>query len=164
MRKFIQQKLKDQKGLTLIELLAVIVILAIIAAIAIPAIGNIINNSRVGAIKSDGLNALAAAQLYLADDEDFFETTVGGTLNTDITMDELNPNYIDDEASFEGDSTFKITKNSTTGELELTAIGTIGGVEVEFNNATKAQVSALVNSADVTSGAVAENSAGVKER
>ena len=38
--------LKNQKGLTLVELLAVIVILGIIAAIAVPAIGNIIENSR----------------------------------------------------------------------------------------------------------------------
>ena len=67
MRKFIQNKLKEQKGLTLIELLAVIVILAIIAAIAIPAIGNIIDNSRVGTMKADNLNAIAAAELFLID-------------------------------------------------------------------------------------------------
>ena len=40
---------KNKKGLTLIELLAVIVILGIIAAIAVPAIGAIINNSRTEA-------------------------------------------------------------------------------------------------------------------
>ena len=38
--------LKNEKGLTLIELLAVIVILAIIAAIAIPSIGGIINRTK----------------------------------------------------------------------------------------------------------------------
>ncbi|XID92584.1 prepilin-type N-terminal cleavage/methylation domain-containing protein [Paenibacillaceae bacterium WGS1546] len=38
--------LRDEKGLTLIELLAVIVILAIIAAIAIPSIGGIINKTK----------------------------------------------------------------------------------------------------------------------
>jgi len=41
--------LKNKKGLTLIELIAVLVILGIIAAIAIPTIGNTIsNNCRVG--------------------------------------------------------------------------------------------------------------------
>jgi len=38
--------LRNEKGLTLIELLAVIVILAIIAAIAIPSIGGIINRTK----------------------------------------------------------------------------------------------------------------------
>ena len=41
-----KERLKNQKGLTLIELLAVIVILGIIAAIAIPSIGNIIQNTK----------------------------------------------------------------------------------------------------------------------
>ncbi len=38
--------IRNEKGLTLIELLAVIVILGIIAAIAIPSIGAIIDNSK----------------------------------------------------------------------------------------------------------------------
>ncbi len=66
MRKFIQNKLKEQKGLTLIELLAVIVILAIIAAIAIPAIGNIIENSQCMVLLNLMLQMLLnAAELYL---------------------------------------------------------------------------------------------------
>jgi type IV pilus assembly protein PilA len=64
MKKFLQKKLNNEKGMTLIELLAVIVIIAIIAAIAIPAIGNIIENSRIDAVKSDALNVLNAAALY----------------------------------------------------------------------------------------------------
>lgn len=60
--------LKNEKGLTLIELLAVIVILAIVAAIAIPAIGNIINNSRDKAVVSEALNYIAGAKLAKIDD------------------------------------------------------------------------------------------------
>ena len=37
--KILQKRLKNEKGLTLVELLAVIVILGIIAAIAVPSIG-----------------------------------------------------------------------------------------------------------------------------
>lgn len=59
----IKKRIKNEKGLTLIELLAVIVILAIIAAIAIPAIGNIINKSRDKAEISDALNVIAGAKL-----------------------------------------------------------------------------------------------------
>ena len=64
MKKFLQKRLKNEKGLTLVELLAVIVILGIIAAIAIPSIGNIINNSKVNALIADGQNVLAAANMY----------------------------------------------------------------------------------------------------
>ncbi|PID15679.1 Tfp assembly type protein [Sporosarcina sp. P34] len=66
MKKFMQKKLND-KGLTLVELLAVIVILGIIAAIAVPAIGNIIENTKYNAVKSDALNALSAGNLYYAE-------------------------------------------------------------------------------------------------
>lgn len=64
MFKTMKKRIKNEKGLTLIELLAVVVILAIVAAIAVPAIGNIIDNSRYSAIKADAVNVINAAQLY----------------------------------------------------------------------------------------------------
>ncbi|MGE7908894.1 prepilin-type N-terminal cleavage/methylation domain-containing protein [Lysinibacillus xylanilyticus] len=67
-KKILNKKLlKNQKGLTLIELLAVIVILAIVAAIAIPAIGNIIDNSKFNGVKADAVNVINAANLYYTD-------------------------------------------------------------------------------------------------
>ncbi|UOE93311.1 prepilin-type N-terminal cleavage/methylation domain-containing protein [Alkalihalobacillus sp. LMS39] len=57
---------KDQRGLTLIELLAVIVILAIILAIAVPAIGNLINRTDDRATVSDAAQVIAAAKLHVA--------------------------------------------------------------------------------------------------
>jgi type IV pilus assembly protein PilA len=45
--------LKNKKGFTLVELLAVIVILAIILAIAIPGISGIINSAKKGSFESD---------------------------------------------------------------------------------------------------------------
>ncbi|WP_099362067.1 type II secretion system protein [Fredinandcohnia onubensis] len=61
-----KKHLKNQKGLTLIELLAVIVILGIIAAIAVPAIGNVINNSRDNAALADAQQIIEGAKLYVA--------------------------------------------------------------------------------------------------
>lgn len=63
----LKKRVKNEKGLTLIELLAVIVILAIIAAIAIPAIGNIISNSRDKAVLSESLNIISGAKIAQMD-------------------------------------------------------------------------------------------------
>ncbi len=45
--------MKNKKGFTLVELLAVIVILAIILAIAVPGITGIINSAKKGSFESD---------------------------------------------------------------------------------------------------------------
>lgn len=86
--------LKNEKGLTLIELLAVIVILAIVAAIAIPAIGNIIENSRIKGMKADIANVISSANLYQTENNalpakaqdlaDFVQTF--GTVDKDATF------------------------------------------------------------------------------
>ena len=56
--------LKKEKGFTLVELLAVIVILGLIVAIAVPAIGNIIQESKDNAAKSEVTLIQDAARLY----------------------------------------------------------------------------------------------------
>ncbi|QVY60543.1 prepilin-type N-terminal cleavage/methylation domain-containing protein [Cytobacillus gottheilii] len=61
----LRNTLKNQKGLTLIELLAVIVILGIIAAIAIPSIGGIIKKSENDAKVAEGIQIISAAKMYV---------------------------------------------------------------------------------------------------
>jgi type IV pilus assembly protein PilA len=56
---------KNERGLTLIELLAVIVILGIIAAIAIPSIAGLINKSKDDAKIAEGIQIINAAKLYM---------------------------------------------------------------------------------------------------
>ncbi|MCJ1908690.1 prepilin-type N-terminal cleavage/methylation domain-containing protein [Planococcus ruber] len=133
MKKFIQNKLKDQKGLTLIELLAVIVIIAIIAAIAIPAIGNIIENSRVGAVKSDAINVLSAATLYETD---------GNKAGTDgtVTVTALKTaGYLDDLGEIPGAATVHIANKTISGTANVT------GAKVEFKTANKATINSMPN-------------------
>ncbi|WP_298470297.1 prepilin-type N-terminal cleavage/methylation domain-containing protein [uncultured Psychrobacillus sp.] len=133
--KKMKKLLKNQKGLTLIELLAVIVILAIVAAIAVPSIGNIIDNSRVGAIKGDAQNALAAASLYF--------TEQNSANNAEVSVKTLKDSkYLDETGSLSVEGT-KI-KKTTTGNV-INGSGTGSGITVTFTNATNAAISAHKN-------------------
>jgi type IV pilus assembly protein PilA len=58
---------KNQKGMTLIELLAVVVVLGVIAAIAVPAIGSTVTNSKTKADAQTVLLIYAAAERYAND-------------------------------------------------------------------------------------------------
>jgi prepilin-type N-terminal cleavage/methylation domain-containing protein len=69
------QLAKEEKGLTLVELLAVIVILGIIAAIAVPAIGGLIGNTKKEAHKANAHQLIEAARQYVTI-HGFKETTV----------------------------------------------------------------------------------------
>ncbi|MEK4910498.1 prepilin-type N-terminal cleavage/methylation domain-containing protein [Niallia sp. FSL M8-0099] len=88
MRQLIKQRIKNEKGLTLIELLAVIVILGIIAAIAIPSISGIIQNSKEDAVRADAITILNAAKNYAAAND------VSGVSGGKITEKEINSSYV----------------------------------------------------------------------
>lgn len=68
-RKGMLKKLKNQKGMTLVELLAVIVILGIISAIAIPSIGGLIENSKKDAFVANAQQMVSAAKIAYASSE-----------------------------------------------------------------------------------------------
>ncbi|ELK45694.1 type II secretion system protein [Halobacillus sp. ACCC02827] len=66
--------LKNEKGFTLIELLAVIVILGIIALIAVPAIGNLLADTKDDAHDSNALALLEASRIAEVNGEFTFPT------------------------------------------------------------------------------------------
>lgn len=74
--KKVKQMLSNQKGLTLVELLAVIVILGIIAAIAVPSIGSIIDNSKEDAHEANAEMLISAARMGVA--SNLYDDTYGG--------------------------------------------------------------------------------------
>ncbi|MFA7672602.1 MAG: type II secretion system protein [Clostridia bacterium] len=73
--------IKNKKGITLVELLAVIVIMAIITAIAVPLIGNLITSTRESAAAADGNTVYASLRLYALENSDI-------TVSFDFTGDD----------------------------------------------------------------------------
>jgi type IV pilus assembly protein PilA len=61
---------KNEKGVTLVELLIVIVILGIIAAISVPAVGNIVSNANKDALLADATNLQQQVNLYCTSEDD----------------------------------------------------------------------------------------------
>jgi type IV pilus assembly protein PilA len=84
MFKRIRNYFKNQKGLTLVELLAVIVILGILAAIAVPSIGGIIDNSRKDAHIGNAKQMVAAAKLAEASNLETVGLTIGDGDNAEV--------------------------------------------------------------------------------
>jgi len=142
MKKFLQKRLNNEKGLTLVELLAVIVILGIIAAIAIPSIGGIIDNSRIKAVKADAQNILSAANMYFAENNDENDKKV--------TLEALkDENFIDNAGSFVISENVYVDKVS--GGNKFTGTGGKGKSTVTINGATSKDITDSKN--DTTVGA-----------
>ena len=113
--------LKNKKGVTLVELLAVIVILGIIAAIAVPAIGGLIDRQRENAANLSYDGVISAAETYLIDEGLAVDDTF--TLADVIT------------AGFLAESPFDVVAAAdivfTVGAAQTATITTITGVVVD---------------------------------
>ncbi|MFA7689230.1 MAG: prepilin-type N-terminal cleavage/methylation domain-containing protein [Bacilli bacterium] len=96
---------KKEKGFTLIELLAVIVVLAIILIIAVPAIGNIIQNSRENIYQNQKGIIENSTRLYVGKNTSVLPNEIGET--SEVTLNELvEKKFLE-----------KIPKDPRTGEL-----------------------------------------------
>ena len=77
-----------KKGFTLVELLAVIVVLAIIAVIAIPTLINVIEKTKVNALKDSAYGVIEAGRLYVAQnqpDQDILFTITNNNITSEQT-------------------------------------------------------------------------------
>lgn len=140
MKKWLKNMKKDQRGLTLVELLAVVVILAIVAAIAFVLIGNIIENSRKDAHISNAQQLIAAAKLYEANGN-----TIGsnGVTNTELekagVLGPLTSPWKDfptgEGAVYGGTVTVKTENNKKTYHVEMAGKEcNINASEADLNN------------------------------
>lgn len=140
MKKVIQ-RLKNERGLTLVELLAVIVILAIIAVIAFVFVTGIIENSRKDAHISNAQQIISAAKLHEA---------TGGDFSSAVTVQDLiDMDYLDsvkdpwsDKDPYNADA--EITKNSD-GKFVITGFSVAGKCEGKFAAAAGVSESDLAN-------------------
>jgi len=121
MFKKLKNLLNNQKGITLVELLAVVVILGIVSSIAVVSIGNVIQNSREDAVRADAIQILNAAELYVSQGGDDEELT-----STNETLIDL----LAREGSFE-DETWSVTRNAD-GQLAFTGSANAGSVRMSF--------------------------------
>lgn len=129
MKKF-NKILKNQKGLTLIELLAVIVILAIVAAIAVPSISNIIAKQQDKAILADTSTILSGAKLAAANGE-------CGTGDSLTCSDTVLKSYIE---STKITGTIGATKTSGVWTITYPALSNVDKITVVFANTDKTQI------------------------
>lgn len=125
------KKLKNERGLTLVELLAVIVILGIIATIAFVMIGNVMDNSKKDAQIANAQQMIASAKLYEASgneigsggvdlktlhEEDFIEIVVDPWTKEKLEGDKLTSSIVTKD-----DDGYSVVLKSSDGENDLDA-------------------------------------------
>lgn len=87
--------LRNRRGVTLVELLAVIVILGIIAAIAVPTIGGLIERQRENAANASYDAVLEAGRLYVVENSGTLSSGDTFLLSAVVTAGYLTENPFD---------------------------------------------------------------------
>lgn len=128
--KKMMKKFKNERGLTLVELLAVIVILAIVAVIAFVMIGKVIENSKKDAHIANAQQLIASAKLYDSQGGEFANNVVTSeTLNKEGLIDELINPWDSSDKEYKG----TVTKTSSNDGVKYTVKLTGSKTTCELN-------------------------------
>src|SRR5690625_3261262 len=119
----LKKQLKNERGLTLVELLAVIVILAIVAVIAFVMIGNVMENSRKDAHIANAQQAIAAAKLYDATEETIEDDITSTKLNEEGYLDPLINPWTKETDSYEATVTVERSGDQVVYKVAMSGTG-----------------------------------------
>ncbi|MBE2911930.1 prepilin-type N-terminal cleavage/methylation domain-containing protein [Anoxybacillus flavithermus] len=125
----LKKLIRNEKGLTLIELLAVIVILGIIAAIAIPSIGGLIDNSKKDAHVANAQQMINAAKIAVTADKDLIPAN--GKAKT-ISLKYLeDKGYLETIKDPDGKGYTKANNGGVSADLDITGTPVDGTITNE---------------------------------
>lgn len=132
--KNMMKRLRNERGLTLVELLAVIVILAIIATIAFVMIGNVMENAKKDAQIANGQQLIASAKLYEANGGEIGnEGVTAETLHEEGLIEQITDPWEKTALNDNAMSNSKVTKEEKEYSVTLKGSKSITATEEELN-------------------------------
>jgi type IV pilus assembly protein PilA len=142
MLKTLKKRMNNQRGLTLVELLAVIVILGIISAIAVPSIGGIIDKSKKDAQVAEAIQIISAAKLAHASDSEIitwkYEKTATDTTSVGELKSYLSSSVADKEFTVTYvDNTYKIVGHEAAQQIVSSNVSTTPITETQLTDKAK---------------------------